>query len=252
MPPAGVFLTRRRAGFALCAAACRGRGVLMCRERVMGDDRGLLFDMDGLLLDTERVAMETFCKLVAPFGMESDVAGPLFLTMVGSSARQTTQTIAAHFPKLDIASFRGDWETAFLAEIANDVPLKSGVAETIARLAEAGRVMAVVTSTQTHHARMELERAGLLEAFVDVVGGDMVSANKPDPAPYLDGAALIGREPSSCVAFEDSDLGTTSAVRAGCTVWQIPDLRPADTPFPDLGQNFARSLPEAVAAAGLL
>ena len=218
----------------------------------MTDRRGVLFDMDGLLLDTERVSMETFVALVHPYGLTGPAAESFFLTLIGSSGAQTERAIAERLPDVDITQLRKDWHAAFLEAIADDVPVMEGVRETIGALAAAGRDMAVVTSTETHHAREELRRAGLLDAFQDVIGGDAVSANKPDPAPYLKGASVLGRQPENCVAFEDSDRGVTSAVRAGCTVWQVPDLRPADVPLPDLGQSLAKSLSEAVRGAGLL
>ena len=111
--------------------------------------------------------------------------------------------------------------------------------------------MAVVTSTNRAPALAHLEHAGLLDYFELVVGGDEVSANKPDPAPYLQAAAALGVDPTQCAAFEDSDLGTQAAVSAGCLTTQIPDLRPP-VPLPALGQKVAANLVEAMQNLGLL
>jgi beta-phosphoglucomutase-like phosphatase (HAD superfamily) len=112
--------------------------------------------------------------------------------------------------------------------------------------------MAVVTSTHGVSARAKLSKAGILDYFELVKAGDEVSANKPDPAPYLEAALALGVPANDCVAFEDSDLGTTAAKRAGCRTFQIPDLRPKDQPLPVLGQEVAADLGEAAAKLGLI
>ncbi|PRY26490.1 HAD superfamily hydrolase (TIGR01509 family) [Aliiruegeria haliotis] len=213
--------------------------------------QALLFDMDGLLLDTERLAMEAFVEATEPFDLP-DPAG-IFLTLVGSSGAQTRARIAEVFgPSVDIAVFSQRWDGGFHERMQQHVPVKSGVRETLAELAGRGWTMSVVTSSSTVPARAILDRAGLLEHFRDVVGGDCVTAHKPDPAPYLLGAERCGVVATACHAFEDSDKGVAAAAAAGCAVSQIPDLRPPDAPLPNLGQGVFPSLAEAVTAAGLL
>lgn len=211
----------------------------------------LLFDMDGLLLDTEKVALETFEDVAAGFGF-FDVRD-FFLTLVGSSGKQTDARVAEHFgPEVDVEKFRADWHVGFARRMEHDVPIKPGVSDAIEALSAKGTVMAVVTSTGTARARDHLREAGLLKHFRDVVGGDAVSQNKPHPDPYIEGAARIGLAAESCFAFEDSDKGVASATAAGCTVSQIPDLRPADQPLPELGQQVFADLRSALEARGFL
>ncbi len=215
---------------------------------------GLLFDMDGLLLDTERVAMRAFTGCCLDWGIPEAVAESVFLTMVGASSSQARETVAFLLPSgADVDQFREAWSEVVAAELAQGVPLKPRVSETIGRLAGAGYRMAVVTSTRTALAEEHLERSQLRSHFRAVIGGDSVEAHKPDPAPYLAGAASLGLSTSVCLAFEDSDQGVESAVRAGCkAVWHVPDLRPPDRSFVELGQRCARSLADAVAKAGLI
>lgn len=216
----------------------------------MTDERGLLFDMDGLLLDTERVACDTFVDQTSAW-LARDVAEAAVLAMVGSSGKQTQAAVEALLPAhVNFEDFNTAWHKAFHARLESHIPLKPGAAEVVLGLARRGRKMAVVTSSRTANARRHLEQAGLLVAFQMVIGGDAVERNKPDPEPYLKGAAAIGLAPEMCVAFEDSDKGTAAAMAAGCATWQIPDLRPS-APLPDLGQNTAASLKEAADAAGL-
>lgn len=215
-------------------------------------ERAVLFDMDGLLLDTERVAQAAFVEVAVPNGMAFADAEAFFLELVGSSSAETRATIETAFPQVPWTDFDHAWTTGFKARMVEAIPVKQGVMDVIAGLAARGYAMAVVTSSQTAHAEDHLTRAGLRPHFKAVIGGDAVSANKPDPAPYLAGAAALGVAPTDCVAFEDSDRGITAAVTAGCDAWQIPDLRPANRPLPDLGQSVAQTLGEAVTRAGLL
>lgn len=212
----------------------------------------LLFDMDGLLLDTERIAQETFADLAPAYGMPRATAQAFFLTLVGTSNSVTRQRLAAALPDADLDAIDRDWRAGMQARLGNGVPLMPGVADGVADLSAQGLRMAVVTSTGGARARQHLECAGLAKYFEHVTGGDEVSANKPDPAPYRETAAILGVNPRHCVAFEDSDRGITAACRAGCRSVQIPDLRPAETPLPALGQIVARDFPTALRALGLL
>lgn len=212
----------------------------------------LLFDMDGLLLDTERIAQRVFVDLTGAHGVPRERAEAFFLTLVGTSSADTSRRVRAFVPGIDIAAFDAAWTDGFRATVSQGVPVKAGVREVLATLSEAGFRMAVVTSSDKAHALDNLGSAGLAGHFEHVTGGDEVSANKPDPAPYLETAAILGVDPRACLAFEDSDRGIAAAVAAGCHAVQIPDLRPPDTPLPDLGQHVAGDLRVAMQLVGLL
>ena len=214
--------------------------------------RAALFDMDGLLLDTERVGMEVFRTLLAAYDVTAAASDALYREVVGTSHANTRARVAEALPHVDINALDTDWAAGVDAAMAQAVPLRPTVFETLTALSEQNLPMAVVTTTRTPKARHHLKRAGLLPFFVDVIGFDRVSAPKPDPAPYLTGANALGFDPKHCAAFEDSDPGVHSASSAGCAVWQIPDLRPKERAFPTLGQSFAEDLRRAVQDAGLL
>ena len=206
--------------------------------------------MDGLLLDTERLFMEALVTVSRPLGMEENRVRAFFLTLVGTSVQKTTDSLAAFLPDgVDVTAFDRTWRAANAAQRQGPVPLRPHVGQVIPTLAAAGQRMAVVTSTKRAPALEHLRSAGLLDHFDIVVGGDEVAANKPDPAPYLQAARMLGVDPTRCAAFEDSDLGTQAAVAAGCVTTQIPDLRP-DVPLPRLGQRVAPDLREALTALG--
>ncbi|MBU2993550.1 HAD family phosphatase [Octadecabacter sp. 1_MG-2023] len=207
----------------------------------------LLFDMDGLLLDSERQFMEALVEIGTPLGFEAATLEAFFLTLVGTSSAQTSIRLAEFLPSgVDATAFEKQWRLVNAARRNGPVPLRPAVGHVLPALARAGHRMAVVTSTKRAPALEHLKHAGLLSYFELVVAGDEVSANKPDPAPYLHAAKALGVDPRTCAAFEDSDTGTHAAVAAGCITTQIPDLRPAGLPLPDLGQHIAQDLAVAL------
>lgn len=206
-----------------------------------------LFDMDGLLLDSERVFLAQAFRLLEPTGRTRDDIHAFFLTMVGSGGAESIRRLTEYLGDVAAAeAFYTTWHEGVTEALEQGVALRPTVRRTLAALSKQGCRMAVVTSTHGHRARHHLTTADLLKYFEIVTGGDEVSANKPDPTPYLDTAAALGLDPRHCAAFEDSDRGITSAMAAGCRGVQIPDMRPADLPLPDLGQGVASDLWQAV------
>ena len=202
--------------------------------------------MDGLLLDTERVGLQAFLTVCARHDISPAEAEPFFLSLIGGAMQVNIDKSKIFFEgRADAMEFGVAWNAQKQKVMQEHVPLRPYVREVIETLSASGAKMAVVTSTLGAPARHELARVGLLPHFTAVIAGDEVTANKPDPAPYLQGAAALGLDPKDCAAFEDSDTGITAAMGAGCRAVQIPDLRP-DVPLPDLGQMVARNLKEAV------
>lgn len=210
-----------------------------------------LFDMDGLLLDSERVYLQQAVNLLEPTGRDPDEIAAFFMTMAGTSGAKALHRLTEYLGSHDHAtSFNDDWHAAVKADLARNVTPKPTVRQTLEMLSGEGHRMGVVTSTHGQRARKHLEVANLLHFFEQVTGGDEVSATKPHPAPYLEMAAALGLDPTRCAAFEDSDPGITSAVKAGCRAAQVPDVRSPHIPLPDLGQHVASDLWQAVAYLG--
>lgn len=208
---------------------------------------GYLFDMDGLLLDTERVALTAFQTMLARVGAQAPDSEAFFLSLIGGSAARNQDRVIGYLPDhVDHAQFGAGWMTEMDAIMARDVPLRPYVREVLDALSEQGARMAVVTSTGGERARSKLAHAGILEHFAHVIGGDEVSENKPHPAPYLMGAEKLGVAATRCAAFEDSDTGIAAAVAAGCHAVQVPDLRDPNVDLPELGQHVAEDLRAAV------
>jgi len=212
-----------------------------------------LFDMDRLLLDSERVYRDVAIELMRPMGFDHEQAEAHFMTLVGNSGAEGLRRIMAFAGLQENAiAFNEAMHAGVKAALEVHVPLRPMVRKTLGALAGQGARMAVVTSTHGANARRHLRHCGLDEYFEFVVAGDEVPANKPDPAPYLQAADLFGMDPRRCAAFEDSDPGTMSAVAAGCRTTQIPDLRPIGQALPELGQRIAPNLWAALEGLGVL
>jgi HAD superfamily hydrolase (TIGR01509 family) len=191
--------------------------------------RAAIFDLDGLLLDTERVALAAFADTCAQFALEDH--SELFIRCIGTNESLGREILRQGLSgKVDYRQFEETWSRRCIERMAtHPVAVKSGAAELLEQLAALGVPTAVATSSRTARARQKLTDVGLLHHFAAVIGGDQVIHSKPAPDIYLRAAALLGVPPRGCLALEDSENGVRAAVRAGMTVVQIPDLiEPSD------------------------
>ncbi len=219
----------------------------------MANFAALLFDMDGLLFDTERAFMSALRLVTEPHGITQSDSEAFFLSIVGTSAAETSKAIRGFLPAhLDATAFEAEWRETCHRKLDQSIPMRPHVADVLPRLRAEGHKMALVTSSGRAAVDHHLGMTEMRHLFDVIVSGDDVTAHKPDPMPYLTAARLLGVDATSCAAFEDSDLGITAAVAAGCTATQIPDLRPLGKPLPDLGQHIATDLRDAVQRLGLL
>ncbi|MGY0617094.1 HAD family hydrolase [Vibrio sp. FJH11] len=181
-----------------------------------------IFDMDGLLLDTERVCMRVFqeaCDVQElPFYKE------VYLSIIGRNA----VGIEAIFRKAygnDLDRLHQEWRTRYNAVVKHQaIPIKDGVVELLEWMKGQNVPTAVATSTAKDVAKIKLELAGLSKYFDNVTTGCEVSNGKPDPEIYLLAANRLNVDPTKCLAFEDSNNGVKAAVAAQMSTYQIPDL----------------------------
>ncbi len=183
----------------------------------------ILFDMDGLLIDSERMAQEATFVTARLLGHSISESVALRMIGLGSDAlgRMMIAEFGAHFP---FDEYQQVWNQQYQERIAKGVPVKSGVSEALAAVRGAGLRCAVATSTGTYFARHKLEKAGLLANFDVVVGRDTVVHGKPAPDLYLHAANQLGVDAAHCWAFEDSLPGLTAAVASGARAHWVPDL----------------------------
>ncbi|MFN3722011.1 MAG: HAD family hydrolase [Paracoccaceae bacterium] len=205
----------------------------------------VFFDLDGTLVDSERLTVQTGTAAFAAQGHRN--VEDLLHSLVGVDQITSAGMILERYPDLDLAQLNESWQTAFLAAQAVDLLLKPGASEIVHGLREQ-HALALVTSSRRDPAEVRLVQAGLRPAFRAVITRDDVTSPKPHPEPYLLAASRLGVEPARCLVFEDSEPGAEAAFSAGMTVVQVPDIIPATGRF---AHHVARSLTEGARWAGI-
>jgi beta-phosphoglucomutase-like phosphatase (HAD superfamily) len=185
----------------------------------------ILCDMDGLLLDTERLTREVMVAEVRALGFAMTDAD--YAALIGRTEVESAHQLELRFPGLDYAEMRARVASRITADWGWRRPLKPGAAQLAALLRQTRLPCALVTSTDSHEARQQLAQAGLADLFSIMVGSDAVTLGKPHPEPYRTAAARLGLAPQACLALEDSHNGVKSAHAAGVPVIMVPDLLPA-------------------------
>ena len=184
---------------------------------------GVLWDMDGTLLDSEKIWDVAVAELSLELGRE--LTAEVRESTLGNSMHGALRKVFAHTGTEATDSSLQDsrnWLTDRVAELfSQGIPWRPGAKDTLALAREMGLKTALVTNTERGLVENALETIGR-EYFDFTVSGDEVDEGKPHPAPYLRGASLLGLDPATCLAIEDSPTGSLSAYRAGCSVLLVP------------------------------
>ena len=211
----------------------------------MNNIQAFIFDMDGLLLDTEGVYQRSWTEAARRLGF--DLTGEIYLMLIGISVADAEKKLVEVFgPRFPIDKFREDAKARYEAIVEKEgIPLKPGVREILAWARQKNIPCAVATSTVSEEARARLVKHGILEEFRQVIGRDMVSRGKPHPDLFLSAAEALGIEPSHCLVFEDAHSGVYAAKAANMDVVLIPDMLPATGEIAQLATHVCTSLVDA-------
>jgi HAD superfamily hydrolase (TIGR01509 family) len=185
-----------------------------------GRFRAALFDMDGLLLDSEPLWVSAETELLERHGERFTEAD-----REATHGRALAESVAAYAERLggvDGAALEVELLELMRARYAAGAPLRPGARSLVRALV--GRVrLGVASSTTTPLVRLALEGVGLLDAFEIIASGSDLGRAKPHPAAFLEGCRLLGVDPADVVAFEDSPVGVRAAHAAGLFVVAVPD-----------------------------
>ncbi|MBR6623169.1 MAG: HAD family phosphatase [Ruminococcus sp.] len=215
----------------------------------MGENKimGAVFDMDGVLIDTEKLYVRFWKQSAADFGYnmtDEHVFGIRSLARKFANVKLKNM-FGEEFPYAEVREHRTELMDEYIAEYG--IETKKGLFEMLGYLRENGIKIAVATATPKERAVKRLEEIGALRYIDAVVGGDMVQNGKPEPDIYLMAASELGLPPENCAAFEDSPNGIKAAYSAGCHTVMIPDLTPPDEEIMPMLSAVYESLDKATA-----
>lgn len=211
--------------------------------------RGVLFDMDGLVLDTEILYSRFWREACGYFGFSMSYEQSLKMRALN---RQAGSDMLRSFfgPTVDYDAVRQERIRRMDAFVASEgVKVKPGIRELLDVLKEKGIPTAITSSSPPERIEDYLTSVGLLGRFDKLCSGYQVAHGKPEPDIFLYGAESLGVPAESCLALEDSYAGLLSAKRAGCLPVMIPDLDPPTEQTQPLVYAVAKSGREV---AGLL
>ena len=185
--------------------------------------RGVLFDMDGLVIDTEKYYTRFWTEAANALGYPMTFEQGLGMRSLNREAgeRQLKSYFGEGISYHEVRNKRIEMMDAYIAK--KGVEKKPGIDELLAWLKSQGIKTSITTSSPMERIDLYLGSVGLRNSFDEIVSGYMVKNGKPAPDIYEYAAARLGLDPKECIALEDSPAGLLSAYRAGCMPVMIPD-----------------------------
>ena len=184
----------------------------------------VVFDMDGVLFDTERLCQDSWLAVAEEIGLPG--MKEIFPQCIGLNANDSRRIVMnAYGEDFDYEGFREQASVWFWDYIEkNGLPMKPGVRELLDWLKENGWTVGLASSTRRSSVLNHLEQAGIRDYFSTVITGDMVEHSKPQPDIYLMACRELDADPKEAYAIEDSPNGIRSAHAAGMTPLMVPDM----------------------------
>ncbi len=184
----------------------------------------VIFDMDGLMFDTEKVFVKAWDYAGEKIGVGK--AGYMVCKTLGmnitASYHVWKEEFGDRYNQEELRKCTKEFLKKYYDE--NSVPVKPGLYVLLDYLKKSDCKMAVASSSPRWEVEKHLTDAGVRDYFAEIVCGDMIENSKPAPDIYLKACELLGAAPEECFALEDSKNGLLSAYRAGCIPVMVPDL----------------------------
>jgi beta-phosphoglucomutase-like phosphatase (HAD superfamily) len=207
-----------------------------------------IFDMDGLLIDSERPIMAAWIEAARTLDIE--LSHSQYLQVVGLATVESELILASLLggPAAYQHAVAHVRQRLQLERVGGTplFPIKPGASEFLGALRERGTRCAVASSSTSGQIQACLGSLGVLHHFSAFAGGDEVARAKPDPALYRLAAERLGVDPAECIAFEDSENGAKAALAAGLRVVIVPDLKHPPASIVERAFHVLESLHDAV------
>ncbi len=209
---------------------------------------GFLIDMDGLLLDTERLSRR--CWEVAEEETGFRMPNGYYPSLIGLSMATIRERLeCVMVPECNVDQFLEVAGRIYTESLMKDpVPVKEGAHDLLRYLSQQEWPRCLATSTGRRLCDHKLKSSGLAEFLPLSVCGDEVGESKPAPDIYLNAARRLGGPPQNLLVLEDSENGLRAALAAGCRTAHVPDIGPVSTEVQARVDRVYRGLPEVLAS----
>lgn len=205
--------------------------------------RAVVFDMDGLLVDTETVVFRAMQR--AADGIARELPFETFQRMVGLQHAASDLILIEHFGEgFDLDAWSTEVSAHFREELAAGIALKTGVLEILEHLDARAMPRAIATSSSLESVNHSLGPHSLVDRFHALITRDVQRRGKPHPDPFLQAAEALGVAPEDCLALEDSHNGVRAAAAAGMMTIMVPDMLDPTQEMESLCVRIARDLHE--------
>ena len=190
--------------------------------------KAVIFDMDGVIFDTEKVYLDIWTEVFENYGYK--MTKELYVTVMGTGRKNVIKTFLENFgDDLPIEKMYEEKDNQLFYRIENQgIPLKEGVKELFSMLKEKNYKIALATSAKRERVEKQIKDKWLKESFDAIVCGDDVEKGKPSPDIFLKAAKKIDVEPENCFVVEDSPAGIKAAFSGGMKGIHVEDLKVAD------------------------
>ena len=183
----------------------------------------VIFDVDGLMLDTESVWKEAFDQAGNKYGIQN-MGSTLFPKLIGKSGRDEKEVLDRYLSQDIQELVIKEWERIGYGMLEKEVPVKPGLNEILDFLDAYHIKKAVATTTRRELTEERLRKIGVYDRFDYVLCGDEVINRKPDPEIYLSVLKKMHTKAENALVLEDSGVGVEAAYRAGIDCIQVPDI----------------------------
>lgn len=208
--------------------------------------KGVIFDMDGLMIDTEKLLIKYWCQACKEFGYDAnpEMIYPMRSLCSKYSIPKFKETFGQDFDVTRVRARRMELMNEYISKYG--IEKKKGLDELLDFLKSNNIKRAVATATDYQRTEMYLKSIDVFNKFDNIVCATMVKVGKPEPYVYLQACEEIGLSPSECIALEDSPNGILSAHKAGLKPIMIPDLTQPDDDTKKLLFNCVESLDKVI------